>query len=201
MKKRKSTCIFLAIFFLLNILLIALCVPNLHVYQLLLYNGIKSGKIELELHTAASFPSSLLFVEDEAFAGTSIESVVFESELTTIGNMAFAGTPLKDVHIPQRTKHIGNDAFPSDSVIHGMINSYAERWAQERKYRFVPDNIWSTCIIPAEYHAVFCLFLFCILLPADFKKKYTIRKNIWALIRSMRPQDRIELYPINYRFP
>lgn len=149
----------------------------------------------------AVFPKSLYYLGEEAFAGTSIESVVFESELTTIGNLAFAGTPLIDVYIPQSTKHIGNDAFPSESVVHGIINSYAETWAKERKYRFVSDNIWSTCIIPAEYHDVFCLFLFCILLPADFKKKYTIRKNIWALIRSMRPQDRIELYPINYRFP
>ena len=201
MSNKKSKCLSLAVTIFLYIALNFLYVPGLCAYPVTLHDVIQTKKLRLATQAVASFPLSLLLVEDEAFEGTSIDSAVFERGLIEIGNRAFASSHLKHVYIPQSTNHIGTDAFPHNSVVHGIKNSYAEVWAKEENYNFVRNDVWNTWTIPSQPCVAFGVLLFCILLLADLKKSHVIRKHTWALLRSMRPQDRIELYPINYRFP
>ncbi len=147
-----------------------------------------------------TFPASLRIVEDDAFSGTSFKTIIFNSSLVFIGNGAFQDVcTLTDVYIPESTAFIGSEAFPSDTIIHGSAESYAQKWAEENGYRFQSDNVWNNAPVPL--FSLLMLNQACLLLTiVDTQHEYKFRR-VKAYLRNMRPQERKELYPINYRFP
>ena len=150
----------------------------------------------------SSLPVSLLVIDDQAFWGTALEIVCFDRQLYHIGEKAFWNIDtLTEAYIAESTEYVGHDAFPRGTVIHGVKGSYAQQWAEENGYRFVRDDIWSSGTFVKEHLLTLVLLLPFAVIPADadrYKKAYS-RFGIY--VRSMRPQDRPELYPINYRFP
>ena len=72
-----------------------------------------------------------------------LKKVILPQQVTTINDYAFANcTALKDITINQKVTSIKTSAFSySDMVIHGVSGSYAETFAKENDYTFVPlDN-------------------------------------------------------------
>lgn len=154
------------------------------------------------LKSAAMFPSSLEFIFDDAFFGTAFRSAVFEDRLVHIGSSAFQNSEdLKDIYIPQSTYFIGPDAFPTPAVIHGVKKSYAQTWAEENGYRFVEDDIWYARGEAPSIRLEPLLIMLWFVFPADFEKCFLRWRRRTEYVRNMRPQERPELYPINYRFP
>ena len=147
-----------------------------------------------------TFPASLRIVEDDAFSGTSFKTIIFDSSLVFIGNGAFQDVcTLTDVYIPESTAFIGSEAFPSDTIIHGSAGSYAQKWAEENSHRFQSDNVWNNTSAPLL--SLLLLAQAWLFVPAvDTQHEYRFRR-VTAYLRDMRPQERRELYPINYRFP
>ena len=149
-------------------------------------------------------PASLVMIENEAFAGTAMKNVVLPGAVTTIGERAFADNRgLNEVLIPESVSYIGETAFDGVSglIIRGAEASYAARWAKAHGFAFVSaeasqagaektgkqfrGNVFS-------FLPLICIF------PADVLR---LRRRIADALRSMRPQDRPELHPIDYRFP
>ncbi len=57
-------------------------------------------------------PSSVLYIEEEAFAGTSLSSITIEGEgLITVGKRAFANTKLSSITLPASLLTIEEEAF------------------------------------------------------------------------------------------
>ncbi len=149
-------------------------------------------------------PSSLEKIEDEAFKGTAARTVLFQESLIYIGNSAFENSRfLTDIYIPATTEYIGEHAFPSNErlTVHGVIGSLAERWAKEHYVPFVPSNVWNligdsrdaddTGRIPTDrYHQAM-----------NSEKINNLHGRTEDEGKSMRPQERPELNPIDYRFP
>ena len=148
----------------------------------------------------AAFPKQLQYVGCEAFAGTAFETAVFDHALIYIGSNAFSDADLlSDVYIPERTEHIGEHAFLKTAVIHGVEGTYAHKWSEQNGNRFRADDIWtckSAVKTPSIEPLLILLFFVC---PAHVDRKAVKKACIY--FRSMRPQDRPELYEINYRFP
>lgn len=150
------------------------------------------------------FPSSLTIIEDEAFEGTAVETVVFQNGLESIGPNAFGNIEaLEDVYIPDRTTYIADSAFTvtDNLTVHGVDGSNAEDWAEKHGIPFAVDDIW--CEVPNStsqnniqinpvYHYIATLLL--AICFAVFKFGYYETK-------SRRPQERPELNPIDYCFP
>lgn len=148
------------------------------------------------------FPTELRIIHEDAFSGTRISEAVFGDRLAYIGRSAFSRNDrLKTVYIPKSVKHIGASAFPTDTVVHGPEGSYAEYWSEDNGYRFVADDIWNDKALAQTIRIELLLFLRMFVFPADIGPLWIIRKRIKEFRRSMRPQDRPELYPIDYRFP
>ncbi len=150
------------------------------------------------------FPASLQIVEEEAFAGTSIQALVLKEGLQNIGYHAFYNMKsLHDVFLPSSVEYIDDSAFSCSAleVIHGVEGSYAHKWAEEHGIPFEITEYWAAS--PERVHVFAELLLalvgsFC--LPIQNEKK-RIKQYRRAFIISMRPQDRVELNPIDYRFP
>ena len=148
------------------------------------------------------FPTSLQTVEDNAFSGTAIQAAAFYDGLVLIGESAFQNTPmLTDIYIPPSTEFIGRNALPDYVLIHGAEESYVQEWALANEVSFTADNIWNTKTACAKVHPEQLFSLLCFVLPYDHTVSYKIKKRMGAYVKSMRPQERPELYPINYRFP
>ncbi len=156
---------------------------------------------QIELYDV-EFPTSLKQIGDEAFAGTSINSINFNKGLNYIGNSAFRNVNgLHNVILPECLQYIGNQAFPQITVIHGVEGSYAESWAKKNGYQFVVDVVSSDKVVNPEIHAELFLVLMGFVIPVDDERMCVLSRRIREVVKSMRPQDRAELYPINYRFP
>lgn len=159
-----------------------------------------------DLDSDCTFPASLQIIMDDAFNGTNISSAVFNYGLTRIGEHAFSNNEnLTDVYIPKTTEIVGNDAFPHNTIIHGPKGSYIESWAKKNGFGFETGFIWLDVIVGERvqkrvYFKVL-VFILCSILLID--KEKMIRCLQWIIIfaKSMRPQDRPELYPVDYRFP
>ena len=156
----------------------------------------------LSPNTVTVFPLQLQFIDDEALSGTSIKVAIFNKELTYIGPDLFKDADsLTDVYIPKNTKYIGDRAIPSEALIHVVRNSYARKWAKDNGYRYIIDNIWHDSVCPEGIRLEQLMLFFCIVIPVDEKKFELLRKSAKLYVKSMRPQDRPELNPIDYRFP
>lgn len=156
-----------------------------------------------ESFPVSTFPSSLKIIKEGAFENTNLNTIVFNLGIIHIEDYAFQKTNgLHDVYIPESTEYIGNNVFPNHITIHGIRTSFAEQWAKENGYSFIIDNVWGTNTSTPIVHIVrICFLVCCFVIPYDKEKLIMIRKRISEVILSMRPQDRSELYPINYRFP
>ncbi len=151
--------------------------------------------------TKVKFPKDLQIIGDEAFSATAFETLVFGDKLLYIGERAFQNdSDLKDIFIPASVLYIGESAFPEngDLVIYGSQGSYAQKWAEANHVVFAANDIWPDEQIKESILQIILLCSVCfvneetLLRGSEYTRKY---------IKSMRPQDRPELYPINYRFP
>lgn len=168
-----------------------------------LFRNTNADKTNPDDSATFKLPSSLVRIEDEAFKGTAIETVVFPDGLINIGPGAFEDVAaLKNVYIPDTTAYIADSAFSntSDLTIHGIEGSYAKKWAYAHEVPFIVDNVWNKTdqirkvhnleSNPAYYRYIASLVL---IVSFTFYVSYDIR--------SRRPQDRQELNPIDYCFP
>lgn len=153
-------------------------------------------------HAVFSFPAALQTIEEEAFASTAVRTVVFQTGLLRIDDRAFEeANHLENVYVPATTTHIGKSAFPRQTglTLHGDKDSYIQVWARVHKIRFSTDKY-----IPTGPNRVKTIHS---LLKVRFQPHETILKKEIKIYRrqvpvfSMRPQDRPELNPIDYRFP
>lgn len=149
-------------------------------------------------------PDALFVIGKEAFANTAVETIVFPDSLSIVGERAFAGTlNLKTATIPESVEYIGKHAFYGSPklVIRGAKGSYAEKWAQENNVAFIKvdgTQIWSKILKKLLGDDSFIIISFCCADPCLLLWRQRKKLERW---RSMRPQDRKELYPINYKFP
>lgn len=156
------------------------------------------------IHASADFnlPASLTVIEDEAFAGTAIETVVLPDTLEVIGDFAFADIPtLSSVEIPQSVHAIGDNAFAgSDSVFFlGAADSYAQTWANEHAIKFVETHAL-TGTGAANNSITFLLgWLVSGTLLISPKYAYSQYSILHSRIRIRRRLA--ELYPVLYDFP
>ena len=154
--------------------------------------------------TIFNVPSSVKIIAEEAFAGTIVQTVVFQSQVQFIGSNAFQDADyLKIIYIPDSVVFIAESAFPKNDglTIHGVKGSYVQKWAEENSFDYVVDDIWTDTQTTEGIHVENLLCLFWIICPADENAFIRFFERIKRFIKSMRPQDRPELYPINYRFP
>lgn len=146
------------------------------------------------------FPRSLQIIENDAFAGTSLEKIKFEDSVIFIGDRAFQNVfTLQAVYIPENTAYIGPGAFSEATLICGKSGSYAQQWAEENGYSFKSDSAWSNVSATLLFSLIFTLAN--LFIPGTDKQHEYRFMRVKAHLRNMRPQERCELYPINYRFP
>ena len=151
-----------------------------------------------------TFPSSLIEIEDEAFDGTAAKALIFQNKLKYIGDKAFYNNRrLADVYIPASVESIGAHVFlVSKSLkIHADIGSRAHAWANEHRVTFVQTN--QPYRIPARHRLTINLpnlishYGRMIVSPRVLKLNARTEDEG----RSMRPQERSEMNPIDYKFP
>ena len=89
-------------------------------------------------------PAGVRIIDDEAFSGTAVETVVLLENVEYIGEKAFSDTEkLSNIYIPSTVEYIADNAFAGpDIVIHGIKGSYASQWAEEHGFRFIHEDIW-----------------------------------------------------------
>lgn len=150
------------------------------------------------------FPSALTEIGEEAFEDTAASVIVFSDRLERIGDRAFSGMEsLTDVYIPPSVEAIADAAFsPSPALlIHGAGGSYAQKWAKEHRIAFVVDNIWKHILDhdgTSGGRAATGEVRYRTVNPQKSVRRIPESVNDRE---SMRPQDRPELNPIDYRFP
>lgn len=186
--------------FIITVFIIALFYPCFDsVYKSLQQNMAKDDVVINE--QVAMFPRNLRIVEQEAFAGTSLNKIIFEYGLLKIESKAFSDIDtLREVFIPESTEYIGYQAFYIKAVLYGVHDSYVEEWASENCYRFIVEDIWSHDSSTQRVSLELLWIFICFACPSDHNVVH-IKRRIYEFVKSMRPQDRSELYPINYRFP
>lgn len=153
---------------------------------------------------ATYFPKALEFIEDEAFEGTAFQTLVFEEGLLQIGDHAFSETnQLEDVYFPETVDYIADNAFCRSSLqtVYGSEGSYIQSWAAEQDLDFKPAVCWFTGSYIARISAVLLTTMLGLVCPPPDNDAQKIRRYLARIVRSMRPQDRPELNPIDYRFP
>ena len=157
-----------------------------------------------EPETTFILPSSIQIVEDAAFEGTGVITVIIPEKLQYIGENAFAAAlNLMAVFIPKATVYIGENAFRENQnlTIYGIQGSYADDWAEEHHIPFDRSDIWNLCVI-----VWVSVLAYAVLAGRRFEMVRIVkairpnrRKDDEG--RDMRPQERAELHPIDYRFP
>lgn len=149
-------------------------------------------------------PASLRVIEESAFEGTAVQKVVFREGLRFIGERAFENAAqLTEVSLPTSVAYIGGAAFPvnEDLRLYGARGSYAWKWAGDHSIAFMPDNARGPQTAdgdPLEGPGVAAALLQLISRP---QTQLRLAGQAMAEGNSMRPQDRAELNPIDYRFP
>ncbi|MBQ6366373.1 MAG: leucine-rich repeat protein [Oscillospiraceae bacterium] len=148
-------------------------------------------------------PRSLQEIEKEAFSDIAAETVVFPDGFLRIGEYAFEGVySLRNIYLPETVVFIAKFAFPLTAglTIHGIENSYAEKWAEIHHVKFKIDNIWNINpkIEQNLKNHVISNEQVRIIHPVKIITVHGYNEDAAA---SMRPQDRPELHPIDLRFP
>lgn len=164
----------------------------------------KNNDSECSYKDAFVLPTSLEMIEAEAFAETAVRYAIFPNGIQKIESDAFLGAvSLKDVFLPDSVSVIASSAFSQNTglTIHGIEGSYVQKWAAENGFDFIADDIWTDTRLPDGIHFENILSLFWIICPVYEKSNFRFVEIIRRFVKSMRPQDRPELYPINYRFP
>ena len=89
-------------------------------------------------------PSSLQYIDDEAFEGTALVNVEIPENVEYIGERAFSDIPtLRKVNIPEKTATIAKSAFAGSNrvTITGAPGSYARKYARENGIPFAPLTV------------------------------------------------------------
>lgn len=149
-------------------------------------------------------PSLLLEVEEDAFSGTAVETVVFPKGFLHIGENAFSGSgKLTDIYIPESTDFIADSAFSMtrNLTIHSIDDSYAKEWAEKHRVPFVVDNIWDAISQDGSSMVARGAPMVRYIAAVNPEKLIAVHDRGENEGKSMRPQDRPELNPIDYRFP
>ncbi len=152
----------------------------------------------------AVMPEALIRVEEGAFAGTSFRKILFGEGFRYVGDLAFSDMELlREVTFPRSADYIADSAFlRSDiEIIRGPEGAYAQQWAKRHQIAFETSD----CLIttPTDPEAVFAALasLFAVVLLPMNNEAVRIKRYLRSTAISMRPQDRPELDPIDYRFP
>lgn len=170
--------------------------------HLVLPSRLFDGEI-MDTGAVFKFPDSLVTIENEAFEGTAVKKAMLADKLKSIGERAFADNYWLDVVcIPESVAFIAGNAFDGtvDLTIQGSPDSYAAHWANEHDIRYVPTEAVPMWIQKIGKILRLSTIAF---LPFNSAPFICIRRRIRNVNadRSMRPQDRPELYPIDFRFP
>ena len=90
--------------------------------------------------------------------------------------------------------------FPPLRAILAGADSYAAKWAEEHDAAFIPTVEGASLL---RYISKLLTEEFALLLPFSIGPNLLrrLRRKAENAVRSMRPQDRPELNPIDYRFP
>lgn len=149
-------------------------------------------------------PASLEIIEEEAFEETAVTTAVFQNNVIYISDQVFASaSKLRSVFIPPSTEFIGENAFPdnTDLIVFSVKGSYAEKWANEHQIPFKDSNIWGLLMPNGKSLNTHGVPLSRVLPVIDPERAIGVTKQTANDDVSMRPQDRPELNPIDYRFP
>ena len=150
------------------------------------------------------FSSNLKTVEEEAFSGTALKTAVFSEGFLHLDNRAFDNTSFfQNVYFPQTTLYIADTALPvgNDFSVHAEIESYAQTWAKAHGVKFIAVFLCDLALRDG-YELIICnLKKDFVYLKADCEKTIVYIFEATAADKSMRPQDRPELNPIDYKFP
>ena len=154
--------------------------------------------------SAIVLPAALVEIGESAFENTAAETVVIPSLVSTIRDRAFANnTRLTLVRIPESVSSIGDQTFRGSPHVklQGAENSYAAIWAQAHNVAFVQTETFVSYVLKlANLFRKACILSlsFGFIRPATecWQRRRTKRRII-----SLRPQDRPELNPIDYKFP
>ena len=162
------------------------------------------GNAEGDAASTFVLPASLITIEDEAFEKTAAESVIFSDSLAMIGERAFAdGLRLRTITVSKSVVYIADHAFEGalNLTVRGEAGSYAAHWAQTHGIAFVQIEtapMWIKRLGKILRDRFFISLLSVWICPCAAFRRYRKTQDAW---KSMRPQDRAELYPIDYRFP
>lgn len=149
-------------------------------------------------------PAALKEIGEGAFENTAAESVIIPEGTESIGDRAFADNEaLRTVLIPESVAFIGEHSFDGSMsvTIQAEEGSYAVAWAQEHQVACIQAESAASGLSRLRKllgEGFFLSFSLCGVCPAlpDWQRGKSKRRD-----KSMRPQDRPELYPIQYRFP
>lgn len=159
---------------------------------------------DIETSSAFILPTSLKEIGKSAFEGTTVEKVILPDSTTIIRERAFAeNSSLKMIRISELVEYIGDSSFDGsiNVTIVVMAGSYAANWARTHNVAFTLENnafTWLTKLIKLLHESFLIAFSPLCLCPCA--KMLRQRKEM-KYVKSMRPQDRPELYPVDYRFP
>ncbi len=91
-----------------------------------------------------NLPANLRVIEEDAFEGTAVSTLVLPETIERIERGAFVRTHyLSEVILPAQIQRIDADAFSPDQplTVFGVPGTEAQRWARARGYTFVNRNI------------------------------------------------------------
>ena len=77
---------------------------------------------------------------------TGIISVEIGEGVTSISENAFRGFSLTSVYIPESVEYIANNAFKKGTVIYGVANSAAQKYAEANGYTFYLKKLRVACV-------------------------------------------------------
>ena len=166
--------------------------------------ALSPGDAESADEPSFKLPASLQSIGDEAFDGVAAETVILPEELRHIGDGAFANADsLTDVYIPPETSYIGQSAFPQSAklTIHGAEGSYAQKWALKNQVAFARTGVWDSTNATRKNADAQRIPAAQIAREAPVNKPFAAERRARGDTINLRPQERAELNPIDYRFP
>ena len=92
--------------------------------------------------TVLTLPSSLSYVEEEAFYGNvAISEVTLPYGVLEIGKKAFAYSGVKHINLPQTLIFIADDAFEGCNLVKvTAVGDYAVKWCKDHNISIQPTD-------------------------------------------------------------